>query len=71
MRLNFKLSPENRGYMQRCAAIRRTSVTTLCERLIEMIAKDQLVLPILDDDSQPTKGRRYNYGSRSLYNPEN
>jgi hypothetical protein len=70
MRLNFTLSPECRGYMQRCAAIRQTSVTSLCSKLIETIARDQLVLPVLDDDSQPTEGRRFNYGSRALLNPE-
>jgi len=55
------LSPEDRAYFQRCASIRRTSVNNLYGRLIETIAKDQMVLAVLDDDSQPFDGRPYTY----------
>jgi hypothetical protein len=56
--LNVALNEEDKAYMQRCAAIRQTSVTALYERLIKTIARDKIVLAVLDDDSKPS-GKRY------------
>jgi len=63
MNVEPQLSDEDKTYLIRCASIRKTSLTVLYQKLIEMIARDQLVLAVLDDDSQPFKGqeRRYQY----------
>ena len=47
------LSPGGRVYLQECARIRHISVTRLVTRVIDAIARDQLVLAVLDDDSKP------------------
>ena len=39
-------------YLQSCARIRHISTTRLVMRLIRVIARDQLVLSVLDDDSK-------------------
>ena len=56
-----RLCAEDRAYFQRCARIRRTSVTNLYGKLIEIIARDQIVLAVLDDDSKPFEGRPFHY----------
>jgi hypothetical protein len=61
-----RLSAEERAYFQRCASIRRTSVTNLYGKLIEVIARDQIVLAVLDDDSKPFDGRPFSYRSGPL-----
>ena len=63
MNVEPRLSDEDRTYMIRCASLRQTSLTALYSKLIETIAHDQLVLAVLDDNSQPFKGqeRRYQY----------
>jgi hypothetical protein len=49
-------------YLQSCARIRHISTVRLVTRLIRTIARDQLVLSVLDDESKPDKpepGTRY------------
>jgi len=57
MNVEPQLSDEDKTYLIRCASIRKTSLTVLYQKLIEMIARDQLVLAVLDDDSQPFQGK--------------
>lgn len=53
MHLSVKLPETGADYLKACARIRRTSVTNLIVQVIETVARDQLVLAVLDDDSQP------------------
>jgi hypothetical protein len=70
--INFamNIADDHKAYLQRCACIRQTSLQNLCRRIIEVIARDQMVLAILDDQSQPIDGRRYHYrrGDPVLFN---
>ncbi len=43
---------EQEDYFDTCARLRDISKTTLVRRLLKVIAEDQLVLSILDDDSK-------------------
>lgn len=49
------LDDEAEGYIERCARIRQISRKRLLQRVINTVSRDQLVLSILDDDSQPEK----------------
>lgn len=49
----IRLSPAHAAYLDSCARIRDISRTRLAEQLLEVIASDQLVLSVLDDDSKP------------------
>jgi hypothetical protein len=49
------IAPERFEYFEACACIRGITVTRLFERLAQIIADDQLVLGILDDDSKPCR----------------
>ena len=53
--VTLTLAKGSRHYLQECARIRNISVTRLATRLINAIARDQLVLAILDDDSKPVR----------------
>lgn len=57
MRLSLTLDLDclDGDYLERCARIRKISRHRLVRRLIEAIAKDQLVLGILDDESKPAE----------------
>ena len=44
-------------YLVACARIRNITVSALVRKLIQTIDRDQLVLAILDDDSQHQRGR--------------
>jgi hypothetical protein len=68
MNVTFDITENQRHYYECCARLRRTSVTVLCRRLLETIAQDQMVLAVLDDDSKPVDGRRYNYQTRRRAN---
>lgn len=46
------LSEDDERYLEACARIRGISVTRLFQRVLNLVAKDQLVLSILDDDSK-------------------
>lgn len=48
------ITRSGRDYLQQCARIRCISVTRLVTRLLDAIARDQLVLSVLDDDSKPS-----------------
>jgi hypothetical protein len=50
----MELPDEQYRYLERCARIRRISITRLVSRLITVIASEQLVLSVLDDDSKPS-----------------
>lgn len=51
--VSLSLSDESERYMDACARIRRISRTRLIERLLKLVADDQMVLGILDDESKP------------------
>ena len=59
--LRVDLEDDDWEYVQACARIRKTSVHGLCKRLMHVIAQDQLVLAVLDDDSRQVEGKQYNY----------
>ena len=61
MYLHVDLTDTELDYLKRCARIRQTSVFQLTQRLFRTIAKDELVLAILDDDSRPVDAKRYHY----------
>lgn len=46
------LSEESERYLEACARIRGISLTRLLQRVLKMVADDQMVLSILDDDSK-------------------
>jgi len=48
-----ELADDELRYLQSCARIRHISTTRLVRRLMQTIARDQLVLSVLDDGSQP------------------
>jgi len=50
---------EHDAYFDACARIRDISKTALITKLLDVIARDQLVLSILDDDSKPSPKRKY------------
>ena len=52
-RYNVEIPDDDFRYLQTCARIRRVSTIQLVKRLIRIIAQEQLVLSVLDDDSQP------------------
>lgn len=57
-----ELEDEQLRYLQSCARIRKISTRRLVTRLLRVIASDQLVLSVLDDDSKsdkPTPDARY------------
>lgn len=62
--LNNMLSEEQKDYIVRCAAIRQCSVSVLVRQLIRVIANDQMVLAVLDDDSQPLQNVGRPLGSK-------
>ena len=51
-RIDITVREDDYGYIETCARIRHISVTRLFERLIKVIAEDQLVLSVLDDNSR-------------------
>lgn len=46
------LSEESERYLEACARIRGISLTRLIQRVLKMVADEQLVLSVLDDDSK-------------------
>lgn len=50
--VDLDLDGEAEAYIDRCARIRKISRTRLLQRLMGVICADQLVLSVLDDDSQ-------------------
>lgn len=44
---------DGESYLIACARIRNVSVATLVRELIDVIARDQLVLATLDDEEKP------------------
>jgi hypothetical protein len=58
IRFPFDESSDEGRYLIACARIRNCSMTSLGKRLLEAIAKDQMVLSILDDDSKPVRRKR-------------
>ena len=58
---HVELTEDQREYYLRCARIRQTSVISLLRRIIKVVANDQLVLAILDDDSQSEAIRKFHY----------
>ena len=55
MHINSSLDTETEAgrYLVACARIRNIAVATLVHRLIDVIGRDQLVLAVLDDNSEP------------------
>lgn len=51
------IKPDALAYFDSCARIRNITTTRLFARLAEVIAKDQLVLSILDDNSGVARQR--------------
>lgn len=47
------LSDEDVEYLRSCARIRKCSMTYLLNAIVQMIARDQMVLMVLDDESKP------------------
>lgn len=59
MKMVVELLGEESNYFRACARIRDIAPGSLVRRLINAIATDQLVLPILDDEGErrgPRKG---------------
>jgi hypothetical protein len=50
---HIELADDELHYLQSCARIRHLSTRRLIRHLIATIARDQLVLSVLDDNSQP------------------
>lgn len=63
-RVLLDISAEHITYFDTCARIRDISRTRLLERLLEMIAQDELVLSVLDDDSKPWPREKHKHGYR-------
>ena len=59
MWLKIDLPDEDWEYLKTCARIRHTSMRGLCGKLLHEIAEGQLTLAILDDESRPIQGRKY------------
>lgn len=53
----FDHNTEHGQYIIACARIRNMTVTHLVRELVDVIARDQLVLAVLDDDSKPERRR--------------
>ncbi len=56
--LEFTLTPEQLAYLVKCARIRNISVNGLVRRLMDVIARDELVMSILDDAGQCVDRRK-------------
>ena len=57
MQILVKVDLESDGgrYLVSCARIRNIGMPVLLRRLVDVIAQDQMVLSILDDDSKRTQ----------------
>ena len=55
MHINSSLDTETEAgrYLVACARIRKIDVATLVHRLIDVIGREQLVLAVLDANSEP------------------
>ena len=61
--VQFDRNSEAGAYLVACARIRKMSVSHLFKTVMETVAKDQLVLAVLDDDSNH-QHERYEHGFR-------
>lgn len=50
-----EMSEEQLRYLETAARIRATSVTRIVQRVVETVAREQMVLAVLDDDSRPSR----------------
>jgi hypothetical protein len=50
MRLGLDISEVDTEYFEACARIRNITATSLLRRIINAIARDQMVASVLDDD---------------------
>lgn len=50
---HIELADDELQYLKSCARIRHLSTKRLVARLLTTIARDQLVLSVLDDESKP------------------
>jgi hypothetical protein len=55
---SIRFDSKDGRYLLACARIRGVSIATLVSRLMSVISQDQLVLAILDDESQPAMLKR-------------
>ncbi len=61
-RAHFRISDETADYLDKCARIRNISRTCLINRLLNVVAEDQLIGSIFDDADtlkERRKGERY------------
>lgn len=65
MRVPF--TEEQRKYLDACARLRGASLATLLRKLIHVIADDQLVIGILDDEPVKEEGVRTHRPSSDLF----
>lgn len=65
---SIHFSEEEASYLQAAARIRKITQSRLIERLIRVIAVNQMVLNILDDDSisEPLLGEARAYSNRHI-----
>jgi hypothetical protein len=56
---HVEMPEDDLAYLQSCARIRHISTSRLVMRLIRVIARDQLVLSILDDESKAEPRQPY------------
>lgn len=69
MHLYVSLPPDAQDYLETCARIRNISKSSLMRRLLSTITNDQLVLSILDDDSQRARQKGEWRYDRSIEDP--
>ena len=67
MNCAFNLTEAEMAYLSQCAKVRGISTTRLLERLVRLIARDQLVLSILDDGERPAPKRLPGEPTRSRF----
>lgn len=58
MIIEIHIDHDTKDYIESCARIRDVTVTRLLKAIVEKVCEDQLVLAVLDDDSQPFPARR-------------
>lgn len=70
-RLRFEDNTEKGRYLLACARIRGISPQSLMKRLINVIAKDQLVASVLDDEGEIRKLKKHERPYRERKSDDN
>ncbi len=57
MQVTYRFDPKTEAgrYLVSCARIRKIAVSVMVRRMVDVIADEQLVLSILDDESRPSR----------------